>query len=218
MFVSQYQQEPVLEGGNLFKANTIREFRADQMPQKYDWRFVTADLAYKDKESNDFVVFAYWGIKKEIVNDRARDHLYLIDVMRRKIESVEVEKWIDSWIKEKISYGFRYIWVEDKSHGIYLNQLYRKKGYPIPSEEMLKETLPRDRDKVERANNVIPCLDSIVPNMTFNTDIEDYDELKQELLAFSNSKHDDFVDNVIDGIKIGLFTADIVSEWEQLLG
>ena len=57
---------------------------------------------------------------------------------------------------------------------------------------MLKETLPRDRDKVERANNVIPCLDSIVPNMTFNTDIEDYDELKQELLAFSNSKHDDF--------------------------
>lgn len=217
MFVSQYQQQPVLEGGNLFKADTIREFRADQMPDEYDWRFITADLAYKDKESNDFVVFAYWGVKKEVINDRARDHLYLIDVQRRKIESVEVEKWIDTWIKDKLNYGFRYIWIEDKSHGIYLNQLYRKKGYPIPSEEQIKEMLPRDRDKVERANNVIPCLDSISPNMTFNIDVTDYDEIKQEMLAFPNTKHDDFVDNVIDAIKIGLFANDAVAEWDNLL-
>ena len=70
-------------------------------------------------------------------------------------------------LKEKMGYGFRYIWIEDKSHGIFLNQLYRQKGYPIPSEEMLKETLPRETDKVMRANNIIPCLDLIVPTLTF---------------------------------------------------
>lgn len=217
MFVSQYQQEPVLEGGNLFKIETIQQLHASELPAKYDWRFITGDLAYKDKESNDFVVFAYWGVKKELVNGEFRDHLFLIDVKRKKINSVDVDNWIDSWIKSKISYGFRHIWIEDKSHGIYLNQLYRKKGYPIPNEQLLKDTLPRDTDKVTRANNIIPCLDSVVPNLIFNKDIDNYDELLQELLAFNNSKHDDFVDNVIDAVKIGLFKEDMVSKWTKLL-
>jgi phage terminase large subunit-like protein len=68
-----------------------------------------------------------------------------------------------------------------------------------------------------RANNIIPCLDSVAPNLTFNKDIEDYANLKEEFLAFPNVKHDDFVDNVIDGVKIGLFTNDPISEWDNLL-
>lgn len=218
MFFAQYQQEPVLEGGNLFKLESIRQFNTLQMPEKYDWRFITGDLAYKDKESNDYVVFCYWGVKKEIVNGLERNHLYLIDVKRKRINSVEVERWINDWISEKLGYGFRYIWIEDKSHGIYLNQLYRLKGWPVPSEDLLKETLPRDTDKVTRANNVIPCLDTINPNLTFNKDIENYEELLQEFLAFNNCKHDDFVDNVIDGIKIGLFQDDEVTKWIKLVG
>jgi predicted phage terminase large subunit-like protein len=217
-FVSQYQQEPILEGGNLFKLETIKQVYAYELPEKYDWRFITADLSYKDKDSNDFVVFSYWGVKKEQLLDKLRDNLFLIDVRRKKINAVDVERWIDDWVKSKINYGFRYIWIEDKSHGIYLNQLYRRKGYPVPSEEALKETLPRDTDKVVRANNVIPCLDNINPNLIFNKDIENYDELLQELLAFNNSKHDDFVDTVIDGIKIGLFKEDIVTQWTNILG
>lgn len=218
MFAAQYQQEPTLEGGNLFKMDAIRELSRENMPQEFDWRFITGDLAYKDKQSNDFTCFSYWGIKLEKIGDRMRPHLYLIDVMRKKINAVDIEKWITEWIKQKMGYGFRYIWIEDKSHGIFLNQLYRQKGYPIPTEEMLKETLPRETDKVMRANNIIPCLDLIVPNLTFCTDIEDYSELLQEFLAFPNVKNDDFTDTVIDGIKIGLFTDDVVSQWDQLLG
>lgn len=218
MFAAQFQQEPTLEGGNLFKVDSIRELSGSNMPTEYDYRFITADLAYKDKQSNDYTVFSYWGVKRERIVERERDHLYLIDVMRRKINAVDIEKWIESWLKQKISYGFRYIWIEDKSHGIFLNQLYRQKGFPVPPEEAIKETLPRETDKVMRANNVIPCLDPIAPNLTFCTDIEDYNELLQEFLAFPNVKHDDFVDTVIDGIKIGLFTDDVVSQWDQLLG
>ena len=217
MFAGQYQQEPVLEGGNLFKLETIRELSRDSMPKRYDWRFIVADLASKDKEKNDWTVFSYWGIKSEVVNDRVRNHLYLDDVKRKKINAVDIEKWIDSWVKDKISYGFRYIWIEDKSHGIYLNQLYRNKGLPVPTEEMLKEVLPRDKDKVERANNIIPCLDTIVPNLTFCKDVEDYEELKQEFLAFPDVKHDDFTDTVIDAVKIGLFTDDVVAKWQQYI-
>jgi len=184
MFAAQYQQEPTLEGGNLFKLDAIRELSRENMPQEFDWRFITGDLAYKDKQSNDYTCFSYWGVKLEKIGDRQRPHLYLIDVLRKKINAVDIEKWAHEWIKSKISYGFRYIWIEDKSHGIFLNQLYRQKGWPVPSEEMLKETLPRETDKVMRANNIIPCLDLIVPNLTFCTDIEDYGELLQEFLAF----------------------------------
>ncbi len=131
-WVSQFQQEPIMEGGNLFKLATIKEITKEDMPATYDYRFVTADLSYKDKDSNDFTVFSYWGVRQENV----RDCLYLMDVRRKRINSVEVEGWIKQWLLAKINYGFRYIWIEDKGHGIYLNQFYRKskEGFPIPSE------------------------------------------------------------------------------------
>lgn len=228
MFSAQYQQAPTQEGGNLFKLETYRKLHAEDMPQEYDYRFVTSDLAYKEKESNDFNVFSYWGVKMMQVGIRLRPHLYLIDAKKRKLNAVDVENWIDDWIKSKLTYGFRYIWIEDKGHGIYLNQLYRKtKGYPVPTEETLKETLPRERDKIMRANNVIPCLDTVVPNLIFNQDIPGFKApkdqaedmgLEEEFLAFPNVDHDDFTDTVIDAIKIALFTDDVVAQWDQLLG
>lgn len=204
MFVAQYQQEPILEGGNLFKKEVIRELGRQSMLTEYDYRFITADLSYKNKESNDYTVFSYWGVKRELIGGHERQHLYLIDSKRKKINAVDVDDWIEDWVKEKLGYGFRYVWIEDKSHGIYLNQSYRKKGYPVPDEELLKKTLPRDTDKVMRANNIIPCLNNIRPNLTFCTDIEDYQQLKEELLAFPSSDHDDFVDTVIDAARIAL--------------
>jgi phage terminase large subunit-like protein len=64
---------------------------------------------------------------------------------------------------------------------------------------------------------VIPCLDSITPNLFFNKDIDNYDELLQEFLSFNNSRHDDFVDTMIDAIKIALFKEDPVTQWKRIL-
>jgi predicted phage terminase large subunit-like protein len=213
-FSAQYQQEPVLEGGNLFKKEL---FTKGKVLENYDYRFMTADLAYKDKQSNDYSVFSYWGVKKVKVNEIERDNLYLIECKRKKIEAVEVEMWINDWIKSKLGYSFRYVWIEDKSHGIYLNQKYRKIGIPVPNEKTLKETLPRDGDKVMRANNILPCLNYINPNLILNENIEGIDDLIAELLAFPNSQNDDFVDTLIDAVKIGLFKDDIVSIWEKII-
>ena len=204
MFMSQYQQEPVMEGGNLFSKEAIGEIDRIDLPSKFDFTFITADLSYKDKEVNDFTAFSYWGVLKEEVRGKKRDHLYLIDVKRKRINAVDVDNWIEPWIKNKLGYGFRYIWIEDKSHGIYLNQSYRRKGLPVPDEKKLKDTLPRDRDKVTRANNIIPALDTIDNNLILCKDIENYTDLISEVLAFPNSKHDDFVDTLIDAAKIAL--------------
>jgi len=195
MFLSQYQQTPIISGGAIFKRDCF--IFTNILPEKYDYTFMTADLAYKDKQHNDFTCFSYWGVLNK--------KLYLIDAKRKKINAVEIDGWIRPWIMPKLGYGFRYIWIEDKAHGTYLLQQYRKDGLPVPSEQMIKQTLPRDGDKVMRANNIIPCLNMTSPNVIFNNQIEGFNDLVEELLSFNNSTNDDFVDTVIDGCKIALF-------------
>ena len=195
MFLSQYQQSPILSSGALFKRDCF--IFTNNLPSKYDYTFITADLAYKDKQHNDFTCFSYWGVLDK--------KLYLIDVKRKKINSVEIDSWIRPWIMPKIQYGFRYIWIEDKAHGTYLLQQYRKDGLPVPSEAMIKQTLPRDGDKVMRANNIMPCLNSNEPNVILNNCIENFNDIIEELLSFNQSAHDDFVDTLIDACKIALF-------------
>lgn len=195
MFVSQYQQSPILAGGTIFKRDCL--IFTSTLPSKYDYTFITADLAYKDKQHNDYTCFSYWGVLEK--------KLYLIDVKRKKINSVDIDNWIRPWILPKIEYGFRYIWIEDKAHGTFLLQQYRKDKLPVPSEQMIKQTLPRDGDKVMRANNILPSLSTINPNVIMNNKIENFNDIIEELLSFNQSAHDDFVDTFIDACKIGLF-------------
>lgn len=214
MFSAQYQQEPVEDGGNLFKIDWFKF--VDEIPNEsdFDYRFITADIAYKDKEQNDFTVFAYWGVKTIEKIKR----LYLIDMQRAKMQAVDIERWIDNWIKIKQTYRFRYSWIEDKAHGIYLNQAFRNKRYNIPTEEQIKETLPRERDKVERANNILPYIDRIVSNIYINSKINCIDDFKKEVLAFPNGKHDDIVDCTVDAIKIAFAGNDIVEMYKNIYG
>lgn len=194
MFNAQYQQAPILDGGAIFKRDCFELIT--NLPEKFDYTFITADLAYKDKQTNDFTCFSYWGVLEK--------RLYLIDCKRKKINSTEIDGWIRPWIKDKLGFGFRYIWIEDKAHGTYLLQLYRKEGLPVPTETMIKQTLPRDGDKVMRANNILPSL-KIPANVYLNSKIENFNEIFEELLSFNNSEHDDFVDTFIDAAKIGFF-------------
>lgn len=195
MFLSQYQQSPILASGAIFKRECL--IFTEYLPEKFDYTFITADLAYKDKQHNDYTCFSYWGVSNK--------KLYLIDVKRKKINSVEIDNWIRPWILPKIQYGFRYIWIEDKAHGTFLLQQYRKDKLPVPSEQMIKQTLPRDGDKVMRANNILPCLSTTSPNVIFNNKIENFNDLIEELLSFNQSANDDFVDTFIDACKIALF-------------
>jgi predicted phage terminase large subunit-like protein len=212
LFYAQYQQTPIKNGGAMFKLDWF--CFTDDIPARFDYRFITADIAYKEKQQNDFSVFAYWGV----INIEGRNRLYLLDMVRRHINAVDIERWIEPWIKQKLNYGFRDVWIEDKGHGIYLNQSFRNKGYHIPTEERIKETLPRHTDKVERANNILSCIDGIWQNIYINNRIDCLPEFKKELLEFPNSKNDDTIDTFIDAVKIALFEEDIVQKYKRLYG
>lgn len=187
---SLYQQNPVPDGGGLFKDSM---FRFQDLPDKFDWEFVTADTAYVEKEENDFHCFSHWGI--------IADQIYLIDVWMRQIKASDLEDAVYPWIKKKLKYGFRSVHIEPKGHGIYLNQKWKSKQIMIPSDDDLKSFYSDRRfDKVERANNVVPHLANRF--VIINKNMANKEELVAQCLGFPKMKNDDFVDTLVDALKM----------------
>lgn len=186
---SVYQQTPVPGDGNYFKEHM---FKFVDPPAQFHWVFCTADTAYKEKEQNDFTVFSVWGVNGE--------ELFLIDVFRKQIRSSDIELLVEPFLKRHISYGYRATLIEPKGHGIYLNQKWATKGLMIPSELDLTEFYKdRHLDKCERANNAIPQL--AYRTVYISNHIAEGESLIAEALGFPNTKHDDWVDTLIDAIK-----------------
>lgn len=188
---SLYQQNPHPIGGSLFKESM---FRYGPMPAEFDYSFIMADTAYKDKQENDFTVFTHFGVKNNMP--------YVNDVWREQVKAADIEVPAANFIKRHQGYGFRLAWIEPKGHGIYLNQMLPRAphGCMLPSDSMLSEFFnDRTKDKVERANNAIPWL--VGRYITINENLPGKEDLKAECLSFPRGKHDDFVDTVVDGIK-----------------
>lgn len=89
-FAALYQQEPVPAGGNIFKIANERLFTIDReaglylletprgikpVPISECWHATTSDVAAKEKEQNDYTVFATWAITPML-------DVLLIDVKR----------------------------------------------------------------------------------------------------------------------------------------
>ncbi len=188
---SLYQQSPTPDGGGMFKDGM---FRFGDLPGGYDYTFITGDTAYNEKKINDFNVFSVWGVIK--------GQLYLIDVYRRQIKAIDLERDCEPFIlRYAVKYAFRGTWIEPKGHGIYLNQAFARKQVMIPSEDDRKDFYAdRKFDKVERCNNVVGHMASRF--IYVSNHIAGKEELVAEALGFPNWTHDDFVDTLIDAIKM----------------
>ncbi|ACC98510.1 Phage uncharacterized protein (putative large terminase), C-terminal domain [Elusimicrobium minutum Pei191] len=191
-FASLYQQSPIVEGGNKFKAEMF-EF-VDELPETFDYTFSTSDTSYKKGQENDYTVCANWGVYK--------DDLYLTSIFRERIEAKEADGRLRPIIKQHSVWGYRKAWIEPKGHGIFLNQTFSDdKELMMPDEAELKEFFKdRSVDKVERANNATASLSN--RKVKIYSRIHCKDEILIEALSFPNGDHDDFVDTLIDAIKI----------------
>lgn len=187
---SLYQQDPVPAGVGLFREEM---FAFVDLPNSYDWSFITADTAYKEKQENDFTVFSCFGV--------IGDTLFLKDVWRVQIKSSDIEVPAEGFIRSHMAYGYRGTYIEPKGHGIYLNQALSKKGLMIPDEDQMRKFYSDRRfDKVERANNVVPHLS--FRKLYISNLIKEKEDLVLECLRFPKSAHDDFVDTLIDALKL----------------
>ena len=196
LFYSQYQQEPRVAGGNLFKDYM---FIRGPMPSRYDYTFITCDTASTSKTTSDYTAAGFWGVS---IDEAGNKRLYLLDLLHDRIDAAQSEQYIVPFIKKHAHKSFIGALIEPKGHGIYLNQRMPLYNIPMQSPDKVDEFF-RDRrlDKVARANIIIPHL--VNSPIIVGSEINDYkfDEMKSELLAFPDGAHDDFCDCLIDAVK-----------------
>ena len=185
-FYSQFQQEPIIKGGNRIKYDWFKWWSV--LP-KIDYTFITVDTAQKTKEQNDFTVMQCWGVSKD-------KDIYLLDMIRGKFEAPRLrqtaktfyKKWDDNSIAT-----LRKMYIEDKSSGSSLIQ-------DLKAEKMKIGDIQRNTDKVFRCDDKSPHIEA--GRVYLNEDIPHIQDLIDEALAFPNGKHDDTIDPLLDAINI----------------
>lgn len=215
-FDSQYQQKPITLGGNVFNADWWLYYGNGPdanlpMPDKFEYRFITADTAQKVKELNDYTVVCEWGMYQ--------GKIYFIDGIRGKWKAPELrtnfEAFVNQcWKKNKVFGTLRKIYVEDKASGTGLIQDMEKKT-PIAI-----TPVQRNKDKVTRAMDALPVVKAgrvVLPESHHMLA-----EFIAEHSAFTyddSHKHDDIVDNTIDAVNLEMNTAaDPVARMKKLAG
>lgn len=190
MFLSQYQQEPIILGGQVIKRAYFRYY---PVAKEYQYKriLIAADTAMKTKEYNDYSVFMAGGVTTD-------NKLHVLDMLRGKWEAPELEKMaVAIWNQFKLNpvtgltcNGF---YIEDKASGIGLIQgLTAKYGIPVIG-------VPASTDKLTRAENVLPYIESGQVHLPENENYNFNVDILSECEAFSRDmshKHDDIVDTL----------------------
>ena len=185
VFQAQYQQEPKILGGGVFKREWWRYYQ-DQNDTPYRRLFITADTANKTKEWNDYTAIGVWGLT-------IKNRLRLLDMVHAKLEIPELQSTLTAiWKKWKQGIGSARctsMIIEDKASGTQvIQQLSRTGGLPIVP-------YTPDKDKLERAYDAIPQI--VAGNVELPLDSPITKEFLDEADAFSadfSHKHDDMVD------------------------
>lgn len=193
-FQAQFQQEPVILGGSVIKTEWFKYYISSQ-DKNYSQVFMTADTAQKVKQANDYSVFCVWGVTPY-------GKLQLIEMVRGKWEAPELKRTaINLWNRYREPIGGCYctaFYIEDKASGTALIQELVALGLPVIG-------LQRDKDKLTRVCGVTPYIEAGQVELPDNP--QQNKELLDECEAFTRDDshaHDDIVDNIVDGITIGL--------------
>lgn len=137
-FEAQYNQNPILPGGNLIKIEWWRYLK--EIPKTSSRKIQVWDTAMKTGQQNAYSVCGTWlEFEKGFL---------LIDIWRNKVEAPELFKMAEAlYRKEKPSA----VLIEDKASGTGLVQQMQRIGLPaIP--------IQKNIDKIEAINLVTPTL------------------------------------------------------------
>ncbi len=187
VYAGQYAQNPIVEGGNLFKTEWLLSY--DELPP-LKWRAIYVDTAQKTKERNDYSVFEHWG---QGFNGKA----YLIGLTRGRFEAPELEKtalsvWANAKAMNLEKYGhLRKMEVEDKVSGTGLIQAVKRKGIPVVARQ-------RDKDKYTRALDVVPAV--AAGNVVIPESAAWRSSFIAEYASFPDGAFDDQMDPFIDAV------------------
>jgi len=188
-FAAQYQQEPVILGGNLIKLADFKYYDMNDVP-KMELKVMTIDTALKSKEANNFSVAQVWG--------RSQHRAFLIDQIRGKWSPNDMLQAVKRfWEKHnKASSPLSYVAIEEAAAGYNLMLELRKRGVPARG-------IVRIKDKVSRVKLALPYQQTGMVYLPKNANW--LAALEVELAQFredGKSTTDDQVDCWSDGVNI----------------
>jgi predicted phage terminase large subunit-like protein len=137
-YFAQYQQSPIIEGGNIIKGEWWRTYEASTSTASASGIiFITADTAYKEEKHNDCSVLQAWlGTKAG---------MYMLDgIAGRWNFPTLLQKANEFWHKWQQN-GAREFWIEDKASGTPLEQTLNAAGIPAMPWNPRKFHYPDDK-------------------------------------------------------------------------
>lgn len=183
VFAGQYMQRPAPVGGGILKDEWWQYYTA---PPALEYRTIYADTAQKTGTQNDYSVIQCWGKSRG-------GQAVLLDQIRGKWEAPELLVQARAfWAKHKPGPApLRAFKVEDKVSGTGLIQTLKREGIPMLA-------IQRDRDKVTRAYDAAPMIES--GNVLLPRDAPWLSDLLAEATTFPNGAHDDQLDPLFDAV------------------
>lgn len=197
MFVSQYQQEPIILGGAVIKREWFKYYPINES-YNYQRIIITADTAMKVKEHNDYSVFIVGAITDN-------NQLHILDMVRGKWEAPDLKR-IALQTFEKYKYNEKTgvacsgLYMEDKASGTGLIQELSRGGVPIIP-------LQVDTDKLTRVESILNYIASGQVLLPVGETYGFVPELLAECEAFTRDDshaHDDIVDALAYNIQEAL--------------
>lgn len=190
IFMAQYMQQPLEGSGLIFTADHFHAWK--ELPN-LEYRKIFVDTAQKAGEEHDWTVMQCWS---RGVDGKAR----LIDQLRMRLEAPELERQaLAFWNKHKAMDStamgtLRAMAIEDKVSGTSLIQNLRSK-HSIPV-----EAIPRAKDKVMRAHDVVAAFASGLALHPDETKFPWVKGWRAEMLAFPQGVYDDQCDPTFDAV------------------
>lgn len=188
MFVSQYQQEPIILGGSVIKREWFGYYDAT-IEHHYKRIIIAGDTAMSVKENADYTCFIVGGITQT-------NKLHILQIVHDKYEYPELKQkavnLYNAWQRQGRT-SASVLYLENKASGIQLIQDLKKNSMPVTAIDITKDKLAR----------VEEILDILANGLVLLPESEQYGnnpEFLAECEAFTRDmshKHDDMVDTLV---------------------
>ena len=189
VFTSQYQQEPIVLGGQVIKREWFGYYPING-GYNYKRIVIAADTAISAKECNDFSCFLVGGITQQ-------NKLHILEMVHGKWEYPELKQQAielyNRWQLDKRSTSASSIVIENRASGQQLIQDFKKSGLPVKAVDVTKDKLSR----VEEVLTYIANGNVLLPE---NELYSNNPVLLAECEAFTRdltAPHDDIVDTLV---------------------
>ena len=189
VFTSQYQQEPIVLGGQVIKREWFGYYPTN-VKYVYKQIVIAADTAISAKEHADYTCFLVGGITEQ-------NKLHILEMVHGKWEYPELKQQAISifnrWQLDKRETSASSFCIENRASGQQLIQDFRNSGLPIKSIDVTKDKLSRVEEVLDYIANgsiLLPENEQYSNNQVLLAECESF---TRDLTA----PHDDIVDTLV---------------------